>query len=234
MQNKSKINQIHDLLPKHFNSKNNENWAALVEALGEQDQSTADLVAEVRKQFFVKTASRPYLDRLAANNKIARPRLVGMDDPSFRQYIPVLSYQPKQVKLIIDQLLDIFFFKESTTAFITSSTFQPFSLENGWELELSVDEQYIDRVIFKSSDFGNINVATANEIVAAINRQTKYCYATSYYDSITKNTFIRMFTNTVGSKGSLRILGGRANIALRFDGFISSAGNGINTQWTLS
>lgn len=232
--NKGKIDQIHDLLPSHLASKSNTNWKALVDAIGEQDQNTADLVTEVRKQFFVKTASRPYLDRLAANNKIARPRLVGMDDPSFRQYIPVLSYQPKQVKLIIDQLLDIFFFKESTTAFITSSAFQPFNLNNGWELELFVDEQYDDRVIFTNSDFTDINNATANEIVGAINRQTKYSYATAYYDSITKNTFIRMFTNTVGSKGSLRILGGRANTALRFNGFIGDAGNGINTQWTVS
>jgi hypothetical protein len=233
-QNKGKIDQIHDLLPKHLNSKSNTNWKALIEALGEQDQKTADLVAEVRKQFFVKTASRPYLDRLAANNKIARPRLVGMDDPSFRQYIPVLSYQPKQVKIIIDQLLDIFFFKESTTAFITSSRFQPFDFDDGWELEIMVDEINTDRIIFKTSDFSDINNAQANEIVAVINRQAKYCYATAYYDSITKNTFIRMFTNTVGSKGSLRILGGRANVALRFNGFLETAGNGINTQWTVT
>jgi len=232
--NKGKIDQIHDLLPKHLNTKTNTNWKALIDALGEQDQNTADLVSEVRKQFFVKTASRPYLDRLAQNSKISRPRLVGMDDPSFRQYIPVLSYQPKQVKLIIDQLLDIFFFKESTTAYITSSAFQPFDLNNSWELELYVDEQYDDRVVFTTADFTDINNATANEIVAAINRQTKYCYATAYYDSITKNTFIRIFTNTVGSKGSLRILGGRANIALKFNGFLENSGNGINTQWTVS
>jgi len=232
--NKGKIDQIHDLLPGHLHSKTNTNWKALVDALGEQDQNTADLVTEVRKQFFVKTASRPYLDRLAANNKIARPRLVGMDDPSFRQYIPVLSYQPKQVKLIIDQLLDIFFFKESTTAFMTSIAFQPFNLNNGWELEFSVDENNIDRVIFKTSDFTDINKASADEIVAAINRQTKYCYATAYYDSISKNTFIRIFSTTVGSKGSLRILGGRANTALRFNGFINDAGNGSNTEWTVS
>lgn len=232
--NRSKIDQIHDLLPKHLNSKTNTNWKALVDAIGEVDQETADLVAEVRKQFFVKTASRPYLDRLAANNKVARPRLVGMDDSSFREYIPVLSYQPKQVKLIIDKLLDIFFFKESTTAFMTSSNSESFDLNNGWELEISVDEQNIDRIIFTTSDFTNINSASADEIVAAINRQAKYCYATAYYDSVTKNTFIRMFTNTVGSKGSLRILGGRANIALRFEGFISDAGNGVNTEWTVT
>lgn len=233
-QNKGKTDQIHELLPKHLGSRQNTNWKALAEALGQSDQQTADLVAEVRKQFFVKTASRPYLDRLAANSKIARPRLVGMDDPSFRQYIPVLSYQPKQVKLIIDQLLDIFFFKESTTAFITSDNFSPFSLKDTWELDILVDEQYRERITFKTSDFTDISTATADEIVSAINRQAKYCYATSYYDSITQNTFIRMFTNTVGSKGSLRILGGRANVALRFDGFISTAGNGSSTEWTVT
>lgn len=232
--NKNKIDQLHDLMPSHLHSDTNPNWKALIDALGEQDQNTADLVTEVRKQFFIKTASRPYLDRLASNSKISRPRLVGMDDPSFRQYIPILSYQPKQVKLIIDQLLDIFFFKESTTAFITSSNFQPFNFNDGWELELSVDEQYIDRVIFHTNDFTDINNATANEIVGAFNRQSKYCYATAYYDSITKNTFIRIFTKTVGSKGSLRILGGRANIALHLNGFIETAGNGANTQWSVT
>jgi hypothetical protein len=232
--NKGKIDQLHDLLPRHLNTKNNTNWKAVVESFGESDQKLADLITEVRKQFFTKTASRPYLDRLAANNKIARPRLVGMDDPSFRQYIPILSYQPKQVKLIIDKLLDIFFFKESTTAFMTSQSFGPFDFNSGWELELLIDEQYTDRAVFNSSDFTNINAATADEVVASINRQTKYCYATVYYDSVTKNSYIRMFTNTVGSKGSLRILGGRANISLRFNGFIDTAGNGSNTQWSVS
>lgn len=232
--NKDKIDRLHDLIPEHFNSRNNENWKAMVEAIGAVDQQTADLVAEVRKQFFVKTASRPYLDRLAANNKIARPRLVGMDDPSFREYIPVLSYKPKQVKIIIDQLLDIFFFKESTTAFISSQNFAPFALEDGWELEYAVDEVYAERIKFSTSDFTNITAATADEVVAAINRQTKYSYATSYYDSITKNFYIKLFTKTIGSKGSIRLTGGRANIALRFNGFIDAAGNGINTQWTVT
>lgn len=232
--NKTKVNQIHDLLPKHLNSEQNVNWKALVEALGEADQGTADLVSEVRKQFFVKTASRPYIDRLAANNKIARPKLIGMEDPSFRKYIPVMSYQPKQVKLIIDQLLDVFFFKESTTAFVTTSAYGPYDLNNNWELDLFIDEHFKDRVIFSSDDFTNIHAATPNEIVAAINRQTKYCYATAYYDSTTQYTFIRIFTNTIGSKGSVRVLGGRANIALRLNGFISTAGNGSDTQWLVT
>lgn len=232
--NKSKVDRLHDLLPRHLNTRSNVNWKGLLDSIGEADQMTSDLVAEVRKQFFIKTASRPYLDRLAANSRISRPRLVGMSDTSFRDYIPVLSYKPKQVKLIIDALLDIFFFKESTTAFIMSSSFQPFALANGWELEYIVDNIYEEKITFTASDFTNIAAATADEIVASFNRQAKYSYATNYYDSITKKNFIRIFTKTVGSKGSLEITGGRANIALRLNGFIENAGNGSNTQWTVT
>lgn len=234
MDNKTKVDQIHDLLPKHLNSKTNINWKAIVEALGQSDQATLDLISEVRKQFFIKTASRPYLDRLAANSKIVRPRYIGMDDASFRQYIPILSYQPKQVKLIIDQLLDIFFFKEATTALITSQNFEPFALEDGWELEYRVDDLHDERITFGNDEFTAISMASANEVVAAINRQSKNSYAVAYYDSITKNTYIRLFSTTIGSKGSIRITGGRANIALRFNGFLDAAGNGNNTEWTVS
>jgi hypothetical protein len=232
--NKTKIDQLHDLLPKHFNTKNNTNWSALLDAIGSADQDTANLVAEVRQQFFIKTASRPYLDNLAANNQISRPRFVGMDDPSFRQYIPILSYQPKQVKLIIDQLLDIFFFKESTTAFITTQNYQPFNLQNGWELEYSVDGINDEFILFKSDDFTDITSASADEIAAAINRQAQYSYATAEYDNITKNTYVRLYTKTVGSKGSLTVVGGRANAVFRLNGFIDNAGNGSNTSWTVT
>lgn len=232
--NKTKTDRLHDLLPKHLNTKTNQNWDGLLSAIGTQDQATADLISEVRKQFFVKTASRPYLDRLAANVKVSRPRLVGMDDSSFREYIPVLSYKPKQVKLIIDQLLDVFFFKESTTAFITSQAAAPFSMQSGWELGYLVDENNAESILFRSTDFTDITAATANEVVAAINRQAKHSYATVYFDSVTKNSYIRIFTKTIGTKGSLRLEGGRANVVLKFNGFIDTAGNGSNTEWTVT
>ena len=234
MNNKGKIDQLHDIMPNHLNTRTNPNWKALLDAIGSQDQNTADLVAQVRQQFFVKTASAPYLDRLAANNLISRPAVVGMDDPAFRKFIPILSYQPKQVKLIIDQLLDIFFFKESTTAFVTSQMAQPFALQDGWYLEYLVDELNDERIQFNADEFTNIASASADEVVAAINRQTVYSYATADYDSITKNTYIQIFTNTIGSKGSIRMVGGGANVALQFNGFNTLAGNGPDTQWTVT
>ncbi len=234
MQNKTKTDRLHDRMPKVFGTRKNVNWNGLIESIGQGDQQTADLIESVRQQFFVKTASRPYLDRLGANNKISRPPFIGMDDPTFRKYIPILAWQPKQVKLIIDSLLDIFFFEESTTSFSTSNLSSPFDLEDGWEMEYTVDGFKTERIEFKTADFVDISNATANEIVASWNRQAKNSFAISFTDSVSQLTFIRFFTNTVGSKGSIEITGGRANIALQFDGFLDDSGNGVNTEWTVT
>lgn len=234
MDNKSKIDQLHDMMPAHFSTRTNPNWSALIEAMGQSDQSLIDLMAEVRKQFFIKTAYRPYLDNLAANAGISRPLGVGMDDQTFKKYIPILAYTPKQVKLIIDQLLNIFFAKETTTAFISSGQGQPFALQDGWELQYTVDGIYDELIYFHASDFTDVNNATAQEIVAAINRQAQHSYAEDYYDNISKGFFVKIFSNTIGSKGSIQLVGGRANIVLQFNGFISQAGVGSNTEWQVT
>jgi len=233
-ENKNKTDLLHDQMPEVLNTKHNSNWKALIEAVGQEDQFVADLIESVRSQFFTKTANRPYLDRLGANVKVDRPRFIGMDDPTFRRYIPVLAYQPKQVKLIIDTLLDLFFFKESTTAFIETEAFEPFNLDDEWELEYLVDNLKTERIEFNATAFVDISNASANEIAGVINRQAKESFAIVFDNSVTKRKTIRLFTNTFGSKGSIEITGGRANTALRFDGFIDDAGNGVNTEWTVT
>ena len=225
---KTRADNIHDQMPALFNTRENVNWKAIIDSLGDVDQDTLDLIESVRQQFFVKTASRPYLDRLGTANLVQRPRFVGMDDPTFRDFIPIMSYQPKQVKIIMDKLLDLFFFKESTTSFISSGQVAPFDLSDEWELEYVVDDFVDERIEFRAEEFTDINNATADEVVAAINRQSTNSYAIAFEDSITKLINIRIFTKTIGAKGSVEITGGRANIGLQFDGFNTEAG--IGTQ----
>lgn len=232
--NRTKIDELHQQMPAAFNTRVNTNWKALIEAIGGADQDTMDLIESVRQQFFVKTASRPYIDRLGTANSVQRPKFVGMDDTNFRRFIPIMSYQPKQVKLVLDDLLDLFFSKESTTSFISSGQVEPFNLQDGWELELSIDSTYDERVYFKASEFTNISAATANEIVASINRQTVNSYAIAFQNSLTKQTNIKIFSKTIGSKGSVEIIGGRANIGLQFEGYNALAGQGVATEWQVS
>lgn len=232
--NKTKADRIHQGMPAYFKTRQNPNWRALIEALGEVDQEVADLIEEVRKQFFVATASRPYLDRLGANVNVSRPKFVGMSDDDFRIYVPVLAYKPKQVKAIFDELLDIFFFKETTTAFIASSAVEPYALEDGWDLDYIVDGINEERIKFSTSDFSSIGAATAAEIAAAINRQALYSFAIPFNDSVTKTNSVRIFTKTVGSTGSLQMIGGLANIVIQFQNFITNVGNQSTTIWTVT
>jgi len=231
---KSRVDNIHDQMPALYDTRQNQNWKALIEAIGLSDQATIELIEAAREQFFIKTAKRPYLDRLGAASLVQRPRFVGMDDPTFRRFIPIMAYNPKQVKLILDDILDIFFFKDSTTSFISSSVVQPYSIKSGWELEYEIDSYIKERIEFKESDFIDINNISAAEIVAAINRQASNSYAIAFENSITKQTNVRIFTNTVGAKGSVQITGGRANIALQFDGFNTESGYGGNTEWEIN
>ena len=232
--NKTAADQIHNALNPYFNTRENPNWKAVIEAIGESDQDVANLIQEIRQQFFVSTASRPYLDRLAANYKVSRPKVVGMDDPTLRKYVPILAYQPKQVKAVIDDLLDIFFFKESTTAFAESSAHGPYLMKDGWEIEYLVNGSSSERILFSSLDFNDISNATAAEVTAAINRQAKYSFAVIFNDKITGKDYVRIFTKTIGSKGSVEVTGGRADISLQFTGFISTAGSGPDTQWNIT
>lgn len=232
--NKTSADSIHDSLNAYFNTRENPNWKALIEAIGQSDDDIARLIEEVRKQFFIATASRPYIDRLAANYKVSRPKVVGMDDTTLRRYVPILAYQPKQVKAVIDELLDIFFFKESTTALVESMQFEPFFLKNDWELEYIVDAINSERILFKTDDFTNISSATADEIAAVINRQAKFSFATAFENRITKRKFVKIFTKTIGSKGSIEVTGGRVDISLQFKGIIPGAGSGETTEWVIT
>ena len=234
VENKTKIDRIHDNMSRIYNTRVNPNWKAVIEAIGQNDEDLSELIQEVRKQFFVKTASRPYIDRLGSNAKVSRPKFVGMEDDSFRQYIPVLAYQPKQVKLVLDLLLDIFFFRESTTSFIESQLFQPFDLKDGWTLEYRVDGQFDELIKFNASDFVDIDNATIDEVVSVINRSATRSFAVAFDNRILKRQFIRIFTNTIGSKGSIEMTGGRANIGMQFQGFNQDAGSGADTVWTIT
>lgn len=232
--NKDKIDTMHDLLPQIYRTRVNPNWKAIVGAIGQADADLAHLITQIRDQFFIKSASAPYLDRLADNYNVVRPKTVGMDDVTYRRYIPIMTYQPKQVKLVMDILLDIFFFKETTTAFIETTQSDIFTLKDGWTLQYLVDGIFTENIVFNATDFSDISQVTASELVSVINRSAKYSFAILNDDKVLKKKFVRIFTNTIGSKGSILMVGGLAISGLKPTGFLTNAGSQYNTIWTIT
>jgi hypothetical protein len=232
--NLTKTQQLFQALPAPLVAKYNPHWRALIEAIGQADDKTAALVELIKNQFFVKSAFGEYLDNLGRNVGVTRPAAIGLSDAQFRKYIPALSYHPKEVRQIINTVLNFFFAKDTTTAFVMSLGFEKYNLPSNSYLVYIVDGNKEERITFKTSDFQNISQATAAEVARAINQQAKHSFAIPFIDSLSKKTFVQLFTNTIGSLGSIQVLGGTANAILKFNGFNLNAGNGSNTQWTVT
>jgi hypothetical protein len=233
MSNKTK-NLQDNYLPAVFNARQNANWKALIEAIGEGDQAIADLIEEVKNEIFIKTSSDKYLERNASNVGVSKPEGIDISDENFREYIPIMSYMPKQIKQTIEKLIKLYFTEENTNAYVESTLYEPFNLFDGATISFKVDNENEDLITFNTDDFTNINAATAEEIVSIINRNSEYAFANVYYNNLEGKNYIRIFTKTTGKQGFIEITGGTSNTFIQFEGFNANAGNGTDTQWNIT
>lgn len=231
-----KIKNIQDnLLPAIFNARQNRNWKALIEAIGQNDESVAFLIEQVKNEVFLKTSSGIYLERNGSNFGVPKPEGVAISDEKYREYVPIMSYYPKQIASTIGKLLQLFFSEEYTNAYIETLNSAPYNLSDGYDLSYVVDNYKQEHVIFESNDFLDITNATAEEVVAVINRSVKHSFANVIEDNINKgNKYIRIYTNTIGREGFIEINGGVSNIFMHFEGFNVNAGNGTDTEWNIT
>lgn len=237
------IEKLHLQFPKLFKTKENPNWKAIIEAFGGEDQFTQDLLSLVKKQFFIQTASFPYLDQLGNNVKVSRPNKINFSDDVYRKYISLLAYSPKQIKSTINQLLELLFSKELTIANLITLGSEPFSFKDGWDLTLKIDGVYDEIISFEGSDFKDITSITAQELTDVLNKQLQFCTASVYKDAAYNTNYIKFYSNTIGAGGSLEVVGGLANLSMKLDGFyldidgnatwdLSKKGSTITATWT--
>ena len=192
-------------------------------------------VDATNKQLFVPTAEGDYLKRLASNAGVVLPTQIGISDPDDRSIIKTMSFNPKQVRQTIYNLLETFYTTAGVYANITSSVSETYALVNEYTIEFLVDNSESVTITFKTSDFQNISAATAFEVANAINKQSLNSRIKSdvYYDYSTDKSYVRVFTLSAGSFGSIAVVGGLAQYVLQFP-TVREVGNGISTQWDVA
>ena len=110
--------------------------------------------AAVNDQLYITTASQIYLDRRLNDYGIVRPPSVGLSDDIFRQ-IGIEVKNRKQVRDLINNILNIMFGDELTRASADSSTFEPYNLSDGDNLIINFDENenlIIEENVFNDDD----------------------------------------------------------------------------------
>jgi len=213
---------------------------AVLGALATGDDLTRGNAKAIFDQLFLTSAVGRYLDRRAGNVGFLRPSGVGMLDDTFRR-LAIITTARKQVTSILLHILEVFYGAESTRAFLVSAESEPYALQDGDTLSFVLDNRQEVQVIFKSSDFTDIAVATAREIASAITRRIrKYspdalALALDYYDPSTGDTAVQVFSGSKGPTSSIRVTGGRAQNVLRFPSpaLTTQTAGAPATQWNL-
>lgn len=208
---------------------------AILEALAEGSASyLINNVSAVNDQLYVATASGRYLDERLSEANITRPPSVGLSDDVFRQ-IGIEVKNRKQVRDLINNLLNAIFGDEYVRAINQARFVEPYNLIDGDELIVNFDDKITVPIQFSSSQFQNIASATAQEVADAI---TKYLKNLGYSGSaIAKDdgngAYVQLISDTIGPSSSVTVFGGRAQNVLKFDSAVPVGGN-TSTQWTLS
>jgi hypothetical protein len=187
----------------------------------------------VNDMIYVVTAEGQYLDQLLGSKGLNRPENVGLSDEIFRQ-IGIEVTNRKQVRSLINNLLKIVFGDEYVSATIDSNFAQPFALEDGDSLTISFDDLEPVTVFFETSQFANINQATAQEVADVITKEIRRLGKRGSAIALDDGTdvFVRLISQTAGPSSTVKVVGGKAQNQLRFDRLVPTSGL-FNTQWTV-
>ena len=211
------------------------NVDAILNALAEGCSSyLINNVAAVNDSLYVVTAQGEYLDQRLADYSIIRPPAIGLPDDLFRQ-IGIEVRNRKQVRDLINALLDVIFGDEFVRASNPARNFQPYNLTNGDTLIINFDESHTATITFTTNEFESIAAATAQEVSDAITKTLRNLglSGTAIAKDDGNGPYVEILSDTIGPASSVTILGGSAQNQLKFDASIPAGGNG-STQWTVS
>lgn len=193
-----------------------------------------DNVRAVNDQLYIATASGRYLDEVLAAHGITRPPSVGLSDDVFRQ-IGIEVKNRKQVRDLINNLLNAIFGDEFVRASNSATQFEPYNLQDGDTLIINFDDHVTVPIQFKTGEFASIAAAKAQEVADVITKELRRLgyNGTAIAKDDGNGAYVEILSDTIGPASSVTILGGRAQNELVFAAPVAAGGN-MSTQWTLS
>lgn len=192
-------------------------------------------VRAVNDQLYVVSAVGRYLDERLADAGITRPPAVGLSDDVFRQ-IGIEVKNRKQVRDLINQLLNAIFGDEYVRATDNVRQVEPYNLQDGDTLIINFDDSPKNVTVqFETNDFVSIAAAKAQEVADAITKSLRNqgLSGTAIAKDDGNGFYVQLISDTIGPASSVTVLGGRAQNELQFDAPVPAGGN-MSTQWNLS
>jgi hypothetical protein len=193
-----------------------------------------DNVRQVHDQLYIASASGRYLDERLAEYGITRPPEIGLSDDIYRE-IGIEVKNRKQVRDLINSLLNSIFGDEYVHANNDAMAFEPYNLQDGDQLVIRFDDKFTVPIEFSTSEFQSIAAAKAQEIADVIVKtlRNRGLNGNAIAKDDGNGPYVQILSDSVGPASSVAILGGRAQNELKFEASVPAGGN-MSTQWTLS
>lgn len=210
------------------------NTDAILRSVASGPAHLVNNVEAVNDSLYIVTAKERYLDQRLGDKGVVRPAEVGLSDEVFRE-IGIEITNRKQVRDLVHQLLRILYGEIFTRATSTSQEVENFVLQDGDNLIVSFDGTAPVEIVFRASQFQNINSATAQEVSDAITKSLRQLGASgaAFTQEDGGDVKVVLISSTDGPSSTVQVLGGSAQNALKFDEIRPTSGD-ASTQWTLT
>ncbi len=207
---------------------------AVLNALATTSAYLVNNVQAVNDSLYVVTAQGNYLDLRLADYGITRDPTIGLGDEVFRT-IGIQVKNRKQVRDLINNILDAIFGDEFVKTTSNAQRFEPYALQDGDTLIVNFDGAKTSTITFRTSQFTSIGAATAQEVANAISigLSNLGTSGSAILNNDGNGNYVQLISSTIGASSSITVLGGRAQNVLLFPSSVPTAGN-FSTQWTIS
>lgn len=213
--------------------KGKTNFDALWGALAAGDDYIAGLSEAIFDQLFVSTASGEYLKDRASDDGLYLPKGIGLDEEVLRNLIIDIKADKLTLQSFL-KVLNAFYKDKKTRAFVSSSNFEPFVMQDGLNLLLEIDGKLIE-IVFNQDDFTYLSSVTALEICNILNSNfaKSSLEAFAVPTAIGTNTGVDIYSGCLGLKGNIKVLGGTAQAVLNFPEKLLTT-QAVGTTWIVS
>lgn len=194
-------------IPKVYKPGENPVISALIKACAHSDAEIVTQLDNTKAQLFVRTAEGNYLNRLANSRGVRRPTELGLDDPTFQELIPNLSYKPKQIRKAFYDTCDVFWGPLFSRANIQTANAATFNLNVGESLTIKVDDLDPQTISILTGEIATPGAATAEEVVAILSKINGIT-PSIVEDSLTGDEFVNIRTTTPGPLGAIEVQDG--------------------------
>lgn len=200
-------------------------WNALIAALATGEQANWDNAALAFDQLYLMSASGKYLRQRGSDYGVGDPKNVGLSDDLYRKYVNQIINRQLTLNAL-NELIEVFYGVDGTHASIISTISENFSINDGDDLLLKVNNSDAVSIVFSDDDFQDISSVSAMELSLVFNINFDLLFinalAVPYLDPETGLIYIKLISTEIGTKSSIEVIGGLAQKVFRFDTLIDA------------